>query len=539
MERKAFLRLAASTLMITAALAGCSGGNLHTSAGGASEKAEKTAARYADEAKRALAAHKADAAVAAAENAVRALPSDADSRVLLGRAYLMNGRFASAQTAFEDAMALGNREPRTIVSLALVRIAQGRAPAARELLAANVATLPAADYGLGMAMAGDPDEAIRVLGQAIHDPSAGAKERQNLAYSYALAGRWTEARQIAEMDLAPQEAAKRVMDWATTSEQGADAERVFAMLGTRPVASDAGLPAALALGAAPVSQVAQNDSSAAPIAAPDYPTQYADPAPEQAPEQAAAPAPVDNPMANDPALAYAPPPPATSTPLIAAPVTPARQAAVTPIRHGRVVGPVSSGPRAIAHKVVRKAAPVRVARAAPVRTVVRKPAPKVAIARATVRPVARTVAYKPQAKVLAKGWVVQIAAYSGRHRPAVKIAGRGLSGKQLITTTARINGRTYQRIALTGFANARSAAAACSALQAQGRSCFVRHMGTPTNVRMASGGQRGIRPQQIARGTAPAVRQVAKAAPAKAMPKVAAAPVAALPKPFIREIASK
>src|SRR3546814_3481386 len=77
-------------------------------------------------------------------------------------------------------MALGNQESRTIVNLALVRIALGRSAAAQTLLAANADNVPAADYGLAMAMAGNAPEGVRILSEAIHDPSATARTRQNL-----------------------------------------------------------------------------------------------------------------------------------------------------------------------------------------------------------------------------------------------------------------------------------------------------------------------------------------------------------------------
>src|SRR3546814_9732647 len=74
--------------------------------------------------------------------------------------------------------------------------------------------VPAADYGLAMAMAGDAPEGVRILSEMIHDPAATARTRQNLAYAYALAGRWKDARMMAGFDLDPLAANQRITQWA-------------------------------------------------------------------------------------------------------------------------------------------------------------------------------------------------------------------------------------------------------------------------------------------------------------------------------------
>src|SRR5690606_11965939 len=123
-------------------------------------------------AEKALADRDFAAALKAAEAAVAANPDNARYRQILGRAYAANGRFASAETALGDAMTLGNGDARTIVTLALVQVGLGKPKAAHALLVAHADTVPAADYGLAIAMAGDPQEGVRLLSQAIHDPSA-------------------------------------------------------------------------------------------------------------------------------------------------------------------------------------------------------------------------------------------------------------------------------------------------------------------------------------------------------------------------------
>ena len=100
-----------------------------------------------------------------------------------------------------------------------------------------------------MAMAGDPGEGVRILSEAIHDPSATVRTRQNLAYAYALAGRWKDARMVVDMDMEPLAANKRISDWAQLAEPSLAPIRVAALMGVTISASDPGQPAALALAA--------------------------------------------------------------------------------------------------------------------------------------------------------------------------------------------------------------------------------------------------------------------------------------------------
>ena len=229
MNRKMFHKVALSSLMIATTMVGCTGAAFRPSASAAQVKGDP--ARLAATAEKAIAGRDGAKAVEAAEAAVQLSPQNAAYRHLLGRAYIAAGRFASAQSALSDAMALGNSDASTIVSLALVQVAQGRADEARALLADHADTVPAGDYGLAMAMAGDAGEGVRVLSEAIHDPSATARTRQNLAYAYALAGRWKDARLMAGLDMEPLAANKRISDWAQMAEPSLAPLRVAALMG--------------------------------------------------------------------------------------------------------------------------------------------------------------------------------------------------------------------------------------------------------------------------------------------------------------------
>lgn len=469
MKRKALSNLAASSLIVATSMVGCTGQALHTQAGVSAGKLGQMADAQARDAEKALAAKDAAKAVQIAEAAVAASPDKADYRTLLGRAYLMDGRFASARTAFEDALTLGATDGRTIVNLALIHVAQGDKSAAQRLLTERVDQLTAADYGLAMAMAGNPDEAIRVLSQAIHAPTAGAKERQNLAYAYALAGQWNEARQVATLDLAPAVAARRVLAWAQAAQPGADSQRVIAMIGVVPRADDAGLPVRLALGQnqpAPA-QLAEAEASAptteffpAPIA--DEPEAERAPVPAPA---APAPAPVATPApAPAPALAVASEDDAAiSVPeFIPAPRTPMRVAV--------------AAPKALAAPAQPAMSPT------PLSPLLRAPAPSPLLKNPV--PGARPVAlWQPVDSAKGSAWVVQLGAFSS---PQAAKAGwnQAVRGNERLglfpqlITQASVNGRNFHRVAIAGFGGRAGAVRLCDSVRAQGGSCFVR-MGGP------------------------------------------------------------
>src|SRR5690606_19058520 len=73
------------------------------------------------------------------------------------------------------------------------------------------------------------------------------KVRQNLAYAYALDGRWPEARLMASQDVPADQLDARISEWAHQGKPEDYRVRVAGMLGT-PVLADGGQPAHLALG---------------------------------------------------------------------------------------------------------------------------------------------------------------------------------------------------------------------------------------------------------------------------------------------------
>ena len=122
MQRTTFGKAAISSLIVATTMVGCSGAAFHPRAAVSQPKGDP--AKLAAKAAEALDDRDADDAVRSAEAAVQLAPQNAGYRQLLGRAYVLAGRFASAETALSDALALGSSDARTIVSLALVQVAQ-------------------------------------------------------------------------------------------------------------------------------------------------------------------------------------------------------------------------------------------------------------------------------------------------------------------------------------------------------------------------------------------------------------------------------
>ena len=275
---------------------------------------------------RALAQADYDTAVALAEAAVAKNPRAPGVRVVLGRVYLRMGRFESAAAMLGDARALGDGSGRTALGLALARIACGRGGEAVALLDAAQKDIPVSDYGLALAMAGETARGVAVLGDALRAGDKSPKLRQNLAYAYALDGRWGEARLMAAFDLAPGQLDARLAQWAETARPDAPRKRVAALIGV-PLRDDAGAPLSLLLASAPSGPAPALD--AARSAAQDAPKSFA---PETAAAEPAAPqsAPIQPAVVQQAAFSQPAAPLAQAAPS-SAPAAPAAAASATQI----------------------------------------------------------------------------------------------------------------------------------------------------------------------------------------------------------------
>lgn len=404
------LGLVVTTALTAALLSGCA--SVGFGSAGLAHGAEPTRASRQQE-----------RAVEQAEAAVLASPRDAAARVALGAAYLDAGRFASAATTFDDAMKLGDTSTRTVLSLGLALTAQGKTREAADILNQHGNDVPAADLGLALALAGQPERGVQLMSNAIRGGENTAKMRQNLAFAYALAGRWREARLMAEQDVPADKVSDRIEEWALMAQPEAAQQRVASLLSVPANVSDAGQPVALALNAAanPTQQLA---------AAVETPTRA-----ELPPVAAAGPA---APINRDvPASLQV----AAVEPSSAAPV--ARQA----------------GLQFVAAPVVQ-AAPARVAPPAPARTAT---AAKPPLARASQNDAGTHLiqlgSFNSEA-MARHAW----ATYTSRYPD--------LTGKRMVITEAVVQGKRYWRVSAAGFGRT-SAAAACGRIKSSSQGCLA------------------------------------------------------------------
>lgn len=432
---------AVSLIVLGSMIAGCAVQHTHYNA--VSQVAAKPVELgFATRALTALTANNVPMAIEFAEKAAAKTPTDATIRTLLGNAYFAGGRFLSAEAAFRDSLTLNASQPQVILKLALVEIAQGKDNRAVAMLKDARGMLDASDYGLAMALAGRPVEAIAVLDPAARQPNADPTTRQNLALAHALAGDWEEARVIASQDVPANQLDARMQQWMQLAKPKNAADQVAAVVGVTPAIVDAGQPAQLALNS--------GDPRPSPKAAV---------APVQVAKAAPAPA-----TPAKPAFVAAAQPTAAQVPVAIAAVAPAPLAAHSTIA-AYAASAVTEAKAVLAHMLPHNDAPVA------------KPKPRVA---AAVRPASHNG--NSQA-------VVQLGAYGSPER--VLAAWNGAAHKYgALKAYAPMSARfaspkgTFYRLSVRGFGSVSEAVALCNTLHRDGGSCFVRHVAgdTPVNI---------------------------------------------------------
>ncbi|MBU2587432.1 MAG: SPOR domain-containing protein [Alphaproteobacteria bacterium] len=430
------IALAVSTALAGLALAGCT-----TSA------APKADMSFAS-AQNALGKGQVDKAITHAEAAVLAEPRNSGYRALLGASYMEAGRFQSAATSFGDALDLGDENPRTVLSFALAKIALGEGRSASAVLDEYANLIDPADLGLALALAGEPERGVHVLVNAVRaSDQVSPKLRQNLAYTYALAGNWRAARVMAAEDVPADQLDQRLTQWAAMSAPEQFRQRVASLLDVTPQ-MDAGQPQRLALANFP------SDAMMFAEAATQAPTEMVAEAPT-------------------PALAAEPTPVATFAQAFeSAPVA----------RPASRISYVS--------KPVVQQLPARAERAAP------RAAPRMAAASSQRRMAATATPASVASDKSAASHLVQIGSYSSkveaeRGWTVLKAKFPELKNHNLVITEAVVNGRNFWRVAAEGF-GPKSAQSLCSSVKSAGRGCFAYAASSPPagaikrDVRMAS-----------------------------------------------------
>ncbi len=455
MNRTNFLKLAASVSCIAAGFGAMV--PMVVASDSASPRVDTARAeRAAGRANEAMQRGRDERALRYAEEAVAMAPSDPAHRVLLGQAYLSNGRFASAEASFAAARELGSTASSAVIGHALSLIAVGRAGEAAALVDANASDLPASDYGLALSLAGYPERGAMVLTDVVRAGGSTARDRQNLALSYALAGRWLEARLIAGQDLSPATVGTRMEQWAAMTQAGDPRTRIAGLIGTE-VREDNGMPVRLALqGGAP---------AAIALAATDDP----------APLALYAPAPPSDSAALVDELLSAP------APVAVAIAEPAMIDAPAPIE---LASADAGGITFVSQPVIQQLRGV-VAMVAPLAS----PPPAAPAPRATRAAAAASSATGP---VRTSGWAVQLGAFDsvgvaqdGWSRASRRFSAQ-LAGKDGVSTIATVRGTQVYRLAATGFNSRAEASSACSAIARSGGTCFVRQIASGEPVRWAS-----------------------------------------------------
>ena len=432
--------LAVTTALAGALLSGCT------------TNAAPPAALSASQAERALAGGKHELAVRHAEAAVLAEPRVAAYRSTLAAAYLDAGRFASAETTFKDAMELGDNTPRNALSLSLALSAQGKYPEAAALLNTWEGDIATADLGLALALAGQPERGIHLMSNAIRGGDNTAKMRQNLAYTYALAGRWREARIMAAQDVPADKLNDRIALWAQMATPEAWQHRVAALLQVPAGVGDAGQPVQLAL--------ANNPSIEQLAAVPVAPTAMAAAEPAELAPLAVAATPVS---AELPALAAA------------EPVAEAPRAMRASDFAAAFTAPALSvaPPAPVAHDAARFVQQP-VVQPTPVRT-----------AAASAPPAQRAVAVSAAPGVVrADGThLVQLGSFASEAgaKRAWGIYTRNypeLAGHEMVISEAVVRGKRYWRVSAAGFGRS-TASSMCGRVRAEGQGCFAYAEGRP------------------------------------------------------------
>lgn len=420
-----------------------------------------------------------DKAITLAEAAVAGNPREPSYRALLGQAYLRAGRFDSAVTTLDDAMKLGDNSGKTALALSLANIAAGDTRAAVAILDDWRDAIPASDLGLALALAGETSRGVAILADALRGGENTVKLRQNLAYAYALDGRWREARTMVAQDVPANLIDARISDWAMKAKPEDHKLRIAALLNA-PLRADPGQPAALALVNSATSEQLAAERSAAPMvaaAAPVPVTAYA-PLPVELPPVAE-----NAPAATAELATYAPvaPAPAVEAPTYAVPAAPAPVVAQ------------QSGVTFVSQPVVQ-ALPTRYkAKPAPRSMVAAKPATayRAATADSGVHAIQLGSFRSPQGA--RRAWGI----YAAKN-PELK-------NFRMVITPAKVNGRDYWRVAAAGL-DAGGARGMCSAVKARGGVCFAY----------------STRPAAVGKAAAPMLAR-AKPAPKKVTPAAAPA----------------
>lgn len=476
------LRPVVTVAVAASILTGCAASQEKTGFGGKADVNVGLATR----AMMALNAKDYPTAIDFAEKAVEKTPTDAGFRAILGNAYFEAGRFASAETAYKDSLTIYSNQPQVILKLALVETALGKKDEAVAFLEAGRSVLDPSNYGLALALAGRPADAITVLEEAARQPGADATVRQNLALAHALAGNWTEARTIAAQDVSADKLDARIHQWMQLTGPQKPSSQVAALVGITPAVTDQGEPVRLALNKTDTMIAATAEPVRAPAAAP---------APAKVAEAATTPVAQVAP-ALLPDVSIATPAPAAPAPkfveAVEAPeAAPAPAPALTPALAPAVASTPEPQPKLTLAPVIAEASlplPVAMVAAAAqelptfVRALTAKKAP-VLVHHAKAPRLVRPVVGPGDA-------IVQLGSYRSPQNLSVAwnvLTKRHPALRHYLPLRARFvsSKGIFWRLSIQGFDSQHDAVARCNLLKSNGGKCFVRSFAGDAPVQIA------------------------------------------------------
>jgi Flp pilus assembly protein TadD len=189
-------------------------------------------------AQEALSRGDAAAAIPLAERALESAPGNSDAMLALAQAHLMSGDAVKAEQVFRETLKIDTKSSVANTGLGLSLLAQQRLDEARSVLrvAAGqnppVATL--SNIAFAMALAGAPDEAVKLLDPVALSKDSSPQLRQNLAFALVMADNRARAFDVAGYDLDGVAAARQVASWSEVARKPFD-QRLTEMAGLHVV----------------------------------------------------------------------------------------------------------------------------------------------------------------------------------------------------------------------------------------------------------------------------------------------------------------
>jgi Flp pilus assembly protein TadD len=156
-----------------------------------------------------------DQAVAVLQKAAINFPNDREVQAAYGKGLASHGDLQQALEIIQRAQTPDQPDWKLISAEAAIRDQLGQHDQARALYAQALQIAPnepttLSNYGMSYVLTGELPQAEKMLRQAIAQPNADSRVRQNLALVVGLEGHFDEAQKIASAELSPDQAAANI-----------------------------------------------------------------------------------------------------------------------------------------------------------------------------------------------------------------------------------------------------------------------------------------------------------------------------------------